>query len=121
MASWQSPSVGSSAGLTKSCRSLSEQQPDPAVVLADRTGPDPDQIPGRAECVEVGLAVVGHAHGQHVALEYRCRDRRSLQDGQHIDQAIDTSARCSHTLPPRQEAGERVTLDGLDFLAQRCQ
>ena len=81
--------------------SFSEQQSDAAVVLAYRTGPDPDQIPRSAECVEVGLAVVGHTHGQNVTLEYRCRNRRSLQDGQHIDQAIDTSARCSHSLPSR--------------------
>ena len=49
---------------------VSEQKSYTTVVLANRTGTDPNHITGGAERVEISLAVVGHAHGQNVAFEY---------------------------------------------------
>ena len=100
---------------------VAEEQAHPAVGGAERAGADPHHLAGGAQRVEVGRPVAAQAGRQDVGLEHRRRDRRALEDAEHLDQAVEARARPLDALPRGQEPGQGLGLDRLDLAAQRGQ
>ena len=78
-------------------------------------GPDPDDLAGRAERVERGRLVAGHAARQDLGLPERDRQRAAPGAARAPRAAC---ARAVDAVPAGQEAAERRLLGGLDLAAQ---
>ena len=81
---------------------------------AVEAGADPDELPGRAELVELRRRIVGNPPRQHLGLPERDRQGQPLKRDERLAQArapVDS-------VPAREEAGEGDLLDGLDLLAK---
>src|SRR5260370_653662 len=77
--------------------------------------PDPDELAGRAELVELLGPVVGHAARQHLRLPERDRQRQRLQRDERLAEGCPTV----DAVPAREEAAERRLLHGFHLAAQR--
>ena len=105
----------------KESRLVAERQPHPAVSGPQRPRADPHQLTGGAELIELGRLVAGHAAGQHIGFQHRCRQGRALQLGYHVGQGIHAAAPTPDPLPGGQEPRQRLGRHGLHLLAQRGQ
>ena len=100
---------------------VSVDETDAAIGCAEGTGPDPHDLAARAQLIEVAAAIAVDPCGQHIALDHRSRNRRSLHLGNRFSYGIDAPTPRADPLPGRQEPSERVTLDRLDLTSKRRQ
>ncbi len=84
---------------------------------AIEAGADPDELPRRAQLVELLGAVIGHAPGQQLRLPQRDGQRERLQRHERLTQA----RAAVDAVPGGEEARERRLLGRLHLLAQRRQ
>ena len=94
---------------------------DAAIGCTERTSTDPHDLAARAQLIEVAAAIAVDPCGQHIALDHRSRNRRSLHLGNRFSYGIDAPTPRADPLPGRQEPSERVTLDRLDLTSKRRQ
>ena len=101
---------------------VGEAQPHPAVARPDRPGADPHHLAGRAQLVELALAVVRRPGRR--ARRSRASTRRAARRPAAPSASttrVDAAARRRDAVPRREEAGQRLLLDRLDLAAQRGQ
>ena len=101
---------------------VGEIKSDAAIAFADGLDAGPCHFARGDQRVEAGRIVAGNARGQDGRFKQRCGNGRALQALDGIEQRIEmcgtAAARREQALPVREEAGQRVLLDWLDFAAQ---
>ena len=98
---------------------VAEEEPDAAVVGAERARAGPHDFARRAEFVEHRRPVAVDARGQHVAFEHRHRDREALQLFERLEECVGAAPAAGDALPRGQEPREGRGVDRLDLVPQR--
>ena len=105
-------------------------QRDPPVVTPETPASDPGHLAERTQLIEQARLVAGDPRRQHVPLEDRGRDRQPGQLVDDLGQALERGRRAEgraghadrgHTLPHRQEPGQRRGVDRLDLAPEARQ
>ena len=94
---------------------------NPSVAVADRFDAAPDDLAGGNKGVEVRRLIILHSRGKNFGFEHGCRERRTLEVLDRIEQSVESSALAHEPLPAGEQADEYGRLDRLDLLAQSCQ
>ena len=67
---------------------IDQVERDLPVARAERLDPDPDDLPGGGEPIEIPRAVAPEPRGEHVALQHRGGERRALELLEHREQRL---------------------------------
>src|SRR5690606_14613972 len=108
-------------GEPQSAQSLPVIQRHLAVLGSERAPPDPHEIAGGRQSIQTGGGIET-AGGEDIALQDRCRDRRSLQAPDGVTEGgVTMGWSCSHALPLGEETPQRRAVDRFDLGAERSQ